>query len=148
MDDYSYRTDPTIPAFPDDRPLLLFDGVCVLCTGFARFVLEADREGRFRLASAQSPLGQALYRHYGLDPVNFETNLLLIEGRAYAKSDAFIGAMSRLGLPYSLASGLRACPRMLRDLLYDPIARNRYRWFGEREACYVPAPEERERFLA
>ncbi len=145
---YSYRADSAVPDFPDDRPVLFFDGVCVLCTGFARFVLERDGRGTFRFASAQSALGQALYRHYGLDPVHFDTNLLLAEGRAFTKSDAFIEVMRRLGRPWSAAGCLAIVPRALRSLVYDPIARNRYRWFGERNACYVPGPDERRRFLA
>lgn len=144
---YSYRRDKAVPAFPDDRPVLLFDGVCALCTGFARFVLERDREGIFRFAPAQSPLGQALYRHYGLDPVHLETNLLVAGGRAYTKSEAYIEVMERLGGRNRWATALRVLPAALRDRIYDPIARNRYRWFGERDACYLPTPEERSRFL-
>ena len=65
----------------------MFDGVCVLCSGFARFILKRDRDFAFRFTTAQSPLGQALFRHYGLDTETFETNLVLVDGRAYAKLD-------------------------------------------------------------
>ena len=82
---YSYRADPAVPAFPDDKALVVFDGVCVLCSGFAKFILKRDKTLAIRLATAQSPLGQALYRHYGLDAVEFESNLVLADGRAYAK---------------------------------------------------------------
>ena len=61
---FSYRDDPAVPAFPDDRPLIVFDGVCVLCSASARFVLRHDEAGRFRLTAAQSSVGQALYRHH------------------------------------------------------------------------------------
>jgi predicted DCC family thiol-disulfide oxidoreductase YuxK len=64
---YSYRTDPAVPAFPDDKVLVVFDGVCVLCSGLAKFILKRDRASAFRLTTAQSRLGEALYRHYGLD---------------------------------------------------------------------------------
>src|SRR5262245_65046964 len=84
---YSYRGDPAVPAFADDRALVVFDGVCVLCSGFARFILERDKRFAFRLATAQSPLGQALFRHYGLDAETFETNLVLADGIPYAKLD-------------------------------------------------------------
>ena len=136
-----------MPQFPDDKAVLFFDGVCVLCTGFARYVLRHDRRQVIRLCSAQSPLGQAIYRHYGLDTVNFTTNILLRDGAAYFKSDVFIEAMKLLGWPHAGAGLLRLVPRLLRDRLYDPIARNRYRWFGERDSCYVPLPEEKQRFL-
>ena len=65
---YSYRGDPAVPAFPDDRPIIIFDGYCALCSGWARFVLRHDPRGVYRLLPAQSPLGHALYVHYGLNP--------------------------------------------------------------------------------
>jgi predicted DCC family thiol-disulfide oxidoreductase YuxK len=69
---YSWRGDPSVPAFADDRPVLIFDGHCVLCSSFARFILRHDRERRFRLLAAQTPLGTALYRHLGLHPIDYE----------------------------------------------------------------------------
>lgn len=144
----SYRTDPAVPAFPDDRPVLFFDGHCVLCSGFAQFVIARDPRRKIRLSTAQSPLGQALYRHYGLDPQDFETNLLVSSGRAFVKSEAFIEAMSILGGALSAARLLRLCPRALRDRIYDPIAANRLTWFGSRATCYVPRPEDADRFLS
>lgn len=143
----SYRSDPAVPDFPDDRPVLFFDGVCVLCSGFAQFVIRNDPERRIRLATAQSPLGQALYRHYGLDPVNFTTNLLVRDGSPFVKSEAFIETMAALGGWKKAARLLRLCPRAVRDAVYAPIARNRYRWFGERDTCYLPSTADRERFL-
>jgi predicted DCC family thiol-disulfide oxidoreductase YuxK len=144
---YGYRGNPDVPPFPDDKGVLVFDGKCVLCTGFARYVLRHDAAGRLRLCPAQSPLGHALYRHYGLDPVNYMSNIFIEDGIAHFKSDAFIAAMAALGFPHNAMRVLRLCPRPLRDLLYDPIARHRYRWFGERDVCYVPLPQERDRFL-
>jgi predicted DCC family thiol-disulfide oxidoreductase YuxK len=79
---YSYRRDGAVPAFPDDRPIIVFDGFCALCSGWARFVLRHDRRALFRLLPAQSALGHALYVHYGLDPVDYETNILLAHGVA------------------------------------------------------------------
>src|SRR5581483_3660561 len=84
---YSYRMDPNVPTFPDDRPILIFDGHCALCSGFVQFILRRDRAGRFRFLSAQSTVGQALYRHYELDPNIFETNILLENGRPWLKSE-------------------------------------------------------------
>ena len=127
---YSYRDDPAVPAFPDDRPIIVFDGHCALCSGFARFVLRHDRHGRIRLLAAQTPLGQALMRHLDLDPVNFETNVLLEDGRAYIKSDGSLRMFIHLGLPWSICKVLRLAPRSLLDALYDWVARNRMRWFG------------------
>jgi predicted DCC family thiol-disulfide oxidoreductase YuxK len=144
---YSYRSDPRVPPFPDDRALLIFDGVCVLCSATARFILKRDHDGRFRFATAQSKLGQALFRHYGLDAQTFETNLLLVEGRAYGKLDSVILAGTQLGGVWRALAVLRVLPRSVADWLYDCVARNRYRLFGRTEHCMMPPPESRDRFI-
>jgi predicted DCC family thiol-disulfide oxidoreductase YuxK len=145
---HSYRDDPAVPSFPDDRPLIIFDGVCALCSGFVRFVLRHDSSGRFRFASAQSALGTALYRHYGLHPENWESNLLIAEGRLYLRSEAAIEITSRFGGAWGAISFFRMVPRSWRDRFYDLIARNRYRWFGQHDYCAVPDPALADRFLA
>jgi predicted DCC family thiol-disulfide oxidoreductase YuxK len=144
---YSYRADPAVPAFPDDKGLVVFDGVCVLCSGFARFILKRDRAFAFRLTTAQSPLGQALYRHYGLDTREFESNLVLIDGRVHAKLDTVAAVAERLGGGWQALSVLRAIPRPIGDWLYDRVARNRYALFGRTEHCMLPPPEWRDRFI-
>ncbi|MGB7178078.1 MAG: DCC1-like thiol-disulfide oxidoreductase family protein, partial [Xanthobacteraceae bacterium] len=97
---FEYRTDPAVPRFSDDRPIIVFDGKCVFCSGFAQFVLRADRQARFRLLAAQSALGDALYRHFGLDPVNYETYILLEHGVAYFRSEAALRILEGLGGPW------------------------------------------------
>jgi predicted DCC family thiol-disulfide oxidoreductase YuxK len=144
---YSYRSDPAVPSFPDDKALVVFDGVCVLCSGFARFILKRDRAFAFRLTTAQSPLGQALFRHYGLDTEEFETNLVLADSVPHAKLDSVVVAGERLGGPWRALSLLRLLPRPLADWLYDRIARNRYALFGRTERCMIPPPEWRDRFI-
>jgi predicted DCC family thiol-disulfide oxidoreductase YuxK len=144
---YSYRGDPRVPKFSDEHPIIIFDGICVLCSGTATFVLRHDKQRQFRLLTAQSALGQALYVHYGLDPQHYETMILIADGVAYFKSDAGIRIAEGLGLPWSLAAAFRILPRGLRDRLYDAIARNRYRLFGRREHCYVASEADRARFL-
>src|SRR5579871_6467370 len=145
---YSYRADPRVPKFADEHPVIIFDGICVLCSGSAAFVLRYDRQRRFRLLTAQSALGQALYVHYGLDPQDYQTMILIADGVAHFKSEAAIRIAEGLGLPWSLAAAFRVLPGGLRDRLYDRIARNRYRFFGKRERCYVASEADRERFLA
>jgi len=145
---YSYRDDGTVPDFPDDKPVIIFDGYCALCSGWAAFVLRHDPAGQFRLLSAQSPLGQALYRHYGLDPQDYETNILLGDGLAWFKSEGSIRMAEGLGFPWSLAAVFRVLPMRWRDALYDTVARNRLRWFGKRDTCYRPEPHFAERFIA
>lgn len=145
---FSYRSDPAVPAFPDDRPIIIFDGKCVLCSGFARFVMRTDRNRRFRLLAAQTPLGETLYRHFGLDPVDYETSILLADGRAWLKSEGSIRIFERLGFPWSLMALARLLPLPLRDRLYGMVARNRLRWFGGRQSCFAPDASEADRFLA
>ena len=145
---FSYRDDPVVPAFADDRPIIVFDGECVLCSRFAQFILRTDRRRRFRLLAAQTPIGAALYRHFGLAAPDYETNILLEDGRAWFKSDASIRIFERLGFPWSLMALGRVVPRAARDRLYRVVARNRLRWFGARDSCYRPDPLQADRFIA
>lgn len=146
-DEFSYRADASVPAFPDDHPLIVFDGVCVLCSGFVKFVLRHDSQEKFLFATAQGPLGQALFRHYGLHTADFETNLVIIDGMAYGKLASFAAVMGTLSWPWSLLRAVRVFPRAMADWLYDRVARNRYRLFGKTESCMLPPPNWRERFL-
>ena len=110
MPSYSWRTAPSVPAFPDDKPVIVFDGICVLCSGFVRFVAARDPSAQFRFIAAQSPLGSALYRHLGLDAVNYESNLLIADGKVSAKMAAFAGIMWRLGRGWRAASAVGLLP--------------------------------------
>jgi predicted DCC family thiol-disulfide oxidoreductase YuxK len=145
---YSYRRDSDVPAFPDDRPIIVFDGYCALCSGWARFVLRHDPHGTYRLLPAQSPLGRALYVHYGLEPEDYETNILLLDGVAWFKSEGCIRMAEGLGMPWSLlAAPFRILPRPIRDRLYELMAQNRLRLFGKRESCFMPDRRYENRFL-
>jgi predicted DCC family thiol-disulfide oxidoreductase YuxK len=145
---FSYLRDPLVPRFPDDKPIIVFDGNCVLCSGFARFILKHDHKRQFRLLPAQTPLGKAIYIHYGLNPTDYETNLLVSEGRIWVKSEGTIRMFERLGFPWSLAAIGRIFPLAVRDRIYDIIARNRLRWFGVRQVCFLSLPGDEDRFLA
>jgi predicted DCC family thiol-disulfide oxidoreductase YuxK len=145
---FSWRRDPAVPVFADDRPILVFDGHCMLCSSFVQLILRHDRHRRFRLLAAQTPLGAALYRHLGLHSTDYETNILIEDGRAWLKSEGSIRILERLGLPWSLMSVARLLPTGMRDRLYEIVARNRLRWFGTRSTCYRPDPWDADRFLA
>ena len=144
---YSYRLDPAVPAFADDKAVIVFDGVCALCSGFVRFVAARDHRRQFRFISAQSPLGVALFSHYGLDPVNYETNLLIADGRVSAKMASFAGIMSRLGGVWRLGTVMGWLPGRLSDRMYEAIARNRYRLFGKFDQCIRPDASWRNRVI-
>jgi predicted DCC family thiol-disulfide oxidoreductase YuxK len=145
---YDYRNDPEVPQFDDRNPIIIFDGMCVLCSSFAQFVLRTDRRGYFKLMAAQSPLGTALYRHFVLNPVDYETYILLENGCAYFRSEAAIRIFAGLGMPWRVAITAKVVPPAIRDRLYDFVARRRLRWFGARDTCYVPAPSQADRFIS
>lgn len=128
-----------------DRPVIVFDALCVLCAANAQFVLRHDRDRRFRLASMQGPLGAALYRRHGIDPADPDTLLLIERGRVLRDSDAVLAIYAGCGWPWRAASSLRMIPRAMRDPIYRWIARHRYRIFGKRETCWIPSPEDRDR---
>jgi predicted DCC family thiol-disulfide oxidoreductase YuxK len=129
------------------HPVVLFDGVCNLCHGAVRFVLERDPAARFRFAPLQSEIGRSLLERHGLDPGALDTVVLVDAGGAHARSDAALRIARELGFPWSWLAALRALPRPLRDALYGIVVRRRYRWFGRRDACPPPPPRWRERFL-
>jgi len=130
-----------------DGPLILFDGICVMCSGFVSFVIRHDAEARLRFVSAQSPLGQSLLSRLGLSTTAFESSILIEDGRAWFKSAAFFAIVRHLSWPWRWLSVLRVVPLALMDRLYDGIADNRYRLFGKRAACLVPTPDIRRRFM-
>jgi predicted DCC family thiol-disulfide oxidoreductase YuxK len=145
---YSYRNDPAVPAFPDEWPIVIFDGFCALCSGWAQFALRHDSEGKYRFLAAQSDIGRALYIHYGLDPDDYETNILIEDGVAWFKSEGSIRMIAGLGRPWSMVTIFRLLPAPIRDRLYEAVARNRLRLFGKREVCYRPDPAHQDRFIA
>lgn len=129
------------------NPVLLFDGHCGLCTRSVQFVLRHDRRALFRFAAIQSEFGQALYRRHGLDPAAPSTLLLAEGGRVRTKGDAAVRIAVLLGWPWKALGVLRLFPRRLLDWGYDQVARRRLRLFGAHEACWLPRPEWKDRFL-
>lgn len=145
---FSYRRDPAVPGFADDRPVIVFDGICAMCSAFVQFMLRHDSGGIYRFIPAQSPLGLALYVHFGLDPENYQSNILLQDGRAFLKSEGSLMIVSGLGWPWSMAAVLRLLPLAWRDRLYEAIARKRFALFGRRDTCFLPDARFQGRFLA
>lgn len=129
-------------------PVVLFDGVCNLCDAAVLFIIDRDPDARFRFAALQSGAAARLLaglpRPEGGDP---ESVFLLEDGKLYDRSTAALRIARRLRWPWKLAYALVAVPRPLRDAAYRFVARRRYRWFGRRDACRVPTPELRARFL-
>lgn len=144
---YSYRDDRSVPPFDDGKPLIVLDGVCVLCSRVMREIAGRDRAGRFRFTAAQGELGDALMRHYGVDPENPETVLLIEDGRALGKIDMALRVADVIGGPFALLKLLSVLPRPVQDWCYDRVAKNRYRLFGRTDACIRPDPTWADRVI-
>ncbi|MDB5704635.1 MAG: hypothetical protein JWN66_1751 [Sphingomonas bacterium] len=135
------------PGTVPGHPVIVFDALCVLCSANARFVLKHDRREHFRLASMQGEVGAGLYRHFGIDPANPET-IILVEGDTVRRdSDAVLAIYAGLGWPWRAIAALGLVPRRLRDPVYRWIARNRYLLFGRRTTCWLPTAEQARRVL-
>ena len=127
--------------------VVLFDGVCNLCNASVRFIIARDPHGRFRFAPLTSQAATTLLRSAPVSATLSDSVVLIEEGRVFTRSDAALRIAKHLAFPWPLAYALVVLPRFLRDRVYDLVARHRYRWFGRREACMVPARELRDRFL-
>jgi predicted DCC family thiol-disulfide oxidoreductase YuxK len=128
--------------------VILFDGLCNLCTGSVRFVLERDRAAAFDFASLQSEAARGVLAKAGRDAKGLPDSVVLVdEEGVHLRSEAALRIAGRLRQPWPLLAVFRILPRALRDAAYDFVARRRYRWFGKRDACLVPTPALRARFL-
>ena len=127
--------------------IVVFDGVCVLCNGWVDFLLRHDHGQRYRFAAMQSPAGSELLVRNGLDPDDPMSFLLIDERGAQIDSDAIITVLGSLGGMWRAVWVVRLMPGRMRDPLYRWIARNRYRWFGRKPACYLPRADQQHRFL-
>ncbi len=144
---YSYKDDPAVLDFPDDGPVTVMDAHCSLCARGARWIARNDHRNEFRIVPVQSQLGEALLRHYGLDPADPVSWLYLEDGRAYSSLDAVMRAGLRLGGVWKALAVLRILPGPLRDLLYRMVARNRYRIFGKTDLCSLPDEQIQRRLI-
>jgi predicted DCC family thiol-disulfide oxidoreductase YuxK len=135
------------------HPVLLYDGVCALCNRLVKFVLQRDARGEFHFASLQSKYAAEVLRRHGLDPQDLDTFYIVVEPggekeHVVARSEAGLEVLRRIGGVWRLASVVaRILPRFVRDFAYNRIARNRYQVFGKYDACPLPPPEVRGRFI-
>jgi predicted DCC family thiol-disulfide oxidoreductase YuxK len=120
--------------------LILFDGVCVLCSAGCGFVSKRDRRNFFRFVAIQSPEGRPLAEQLGINPDHPDSFAFVTNGQAFVKSEAALRIARELPF-WQWAYGLHFIPLTIRDAIYDSIARNRYRWFGRREHCLLPSPD-------
>lgn len=125
------------------HPIVLFDGVCNLCNGAVQFIIARDKHQGFRFASLQSAFGQQYQQQVG----EVDSILLVEEGQVYQKSTAALRIARKLNGLWPILFVFIIIPPFLRDFIYDIIARNRYRWFGKKESCWLPTPDLKTRFI-
>jgi predicted DCC family thiol-disulfide oxidoreductase YuxK len=127
--------------------LVLFDGVCNLCNGFVQFVIARDSDGRFQFGSLQSASARRVLELHDLPTPLPDAIVLIDDGQLYTRSTAALRIARQLVFPWPIAYALIIVPRPLRDWIYDLVARHRYRWFGKRAHCMLPAAALRSRFI-
>ncbi len=137
-----------ITELPNDKKIILFDGVCNLCNSSVQYVIQRDKKDEFRFVALQSELGKKIIKHIGLTNSNIDSIVLYLPGIAYYyKSSAVIEIAKSLQGFFNYGMLFRLLPNALRDVVYDYIARNRYKWYGKKESCMIPTPELKAKFL-
>ncbi len=132
----------------NNHPVILFDGVCNYCNAWVNFFIRHDRKAKLRFAALQSGTGKKLAARYGINEQALNSIVLIENGKAYTKSTAGWKCFRHLDGGWKLFYAFIVVPRFVRDFFYDLISRNRYRWWGRREACMVPDAKVTSRFLS
>lgn len=133
---------------PENKKIILFDGVCNLCESSVQYVIKHDKKDVFRFAALQSEIGQEILNHIGIDPKHIDSIVLYEPGLAYYyKSSAAIEIAREFGGIFHLGTIFKIIPAALRNVLYDYIARNRYKWYGKKDSCMIPTAELKAKFL-
>ena len=130
-----------------DKQVILFDGVCNLCNSSVLFVIKRDKKNKFLFAPLQEEFGQNIIKKFQIDTKKIDSILLYDGDRIFYKSTAALKIAKHLGFPYRLAILFFIIPTFIRNYVYDFIAKNRYKWFGKKEACMIPTPELKSKFV-
>jgi predicted DCC family thiol-disulfide oxidoreductase YuxK len=131
----------------ENKPIILFDGICNLCNGAVQYVIKHDKNNKFLFASLQSNAGQALLQKYNLPDTVFNSFVLIKDNTFYLKSTAALMVAKQLKGAIKLLYGFIIIPTFIRNAIYNIIAKKRYRWFGKQEQCMLPTPELSAKFL-
>lgn len=132
---------------PENVNVVLFDGVCNLCSGAVQFILEHERSETLKFSSLQSDVGKKLLATFDIDPRLTDSIVYIENNKAFVKSTAAIRIARHLKMPWRIVSKFSFVPRIIRDFIYDLIARNRYKMFGKKEECWLPQPRWKKRFF-
>jgi predicted DCC family thiol-disulfide oxidoreductase YuxK len=131
----------------ENKPILLFDGVCNLCNWFVQFIIKRDKKKQFHFAPLQGKTGQKLLQQFNLPANNFNSFVLVCNEKAFTRSSASLRVLKMLGRGWQLFYVFIIVPRLIRDSVYNLLAKSRYKWYGKKESCMVPTPELKDRFL-
>ena len=133
---------------PKNKKIILFDGVCNLCNSSINYVIDNDQKDVFRFVSLQSDLGQTIQEHLGIENKSLDTIILYIPNKGYyIKSTAALKIMAAFSGPWKLMQVFIIIPTSIRDIVYNYIAKNRYKWYGKQESCRIPKIELKKKFL-
>jgi len=128
--------------------IILFDGVCNFCNGSVNFIIERDPQKYFKFAPLQSEVGEKLLKEHGVEKIETDSVVLIEDEKVYTHTTAALRIARRLGGFWSWFYGFIVVPSVIRDIFYKLFAKYRYQMFGKQDACMLPTPEMRERFLA
>ena len=131
----------------ESHPVILFDGLCNFCNAGVNFIIKQDKKKAFRFAALQSEAGQKLLEEHHLPKEGFNSFVLINNGKVYQKSSAGLRLYQVLPWYWKWTQSFWLVPKFIRDAVYDLIAKKRYKWFGKKDACMLPTPEVRSRFL-
>ncbi len=137
-----------IEGLPKSKQLILFDGVCNLCNSSINYVIKHDKHDVFMFAPLQSVVGNEIIAKYNLDTSKTDSILLYSEEKGLKiKSSAALAISSKLGFPRNLLGFFYIVPNFIRNWVYDYVAKNRYKWYGKKDACMIPTPKLQAKFL-
>lgn len=136
-----------IDIYTISHPVILFDGVCNLCSSSVQFIIKYDPNHQFRFASLQSDFGQEVLQQFNLPIKDFGSFILLEKGILYTKSNAALLVAKKLSGAWPLLYAFRIVPPFIRNAAYNLVAKNRYKWFGKKEECWVPTVELQRLFI-
>ncbi|HLG04209.1 MAG TPA: DCC1-like thiol-disulfide oxidoreductase family protein [Bacteroidia bacterium] len=131
----------------ENHAVIFFDGVCNFCNGCVNFIIRKDKKDYFRFAPLQSPMGQKVLRENDLESTHLQSMILQENGKLYKKTTAALRIARKLGGFYSLLYPFILIPPFIRDVVYHVIAKYRYRWWGKKDACMIPSPEIKNKFI-
>jgi predicted DCC family thiol-disulfide oxidoreductase YuxK len=131
-----------------DQPIVLFDGVCNLCNGAVQFIIRHDKKNIFMFASLQSEVGRKILEQYNFPLDELNSFILIENNKAYTRSTGALRVAKKLNGLWPLLYGFIIIPKFIRDSIYNWVAGNRYKWFGKKDACMIPTPELKTKFLS